>query len=129
MTVTSDRTLDNYTDTGRKIPASALSNQVLLELEGSTIEQLTGPGPNLGVTLSRPALSLVFLLAHTGAGALAAGGASPAALAIPPLADFSVVGTTLQNGNARDYSSSTLLVVYKADVPAEDQGGQSSVAP
>lgn len=129
MTVAADRTLDNNLDVGRKIPASALTSQVMLESEGAAIEQLTGPGPNLAVTLSRPAASLVFLLAHDGAGALEAGGVSPAALAIPPLGDFSVAGDQLQNGNARDYSGSTLLVAYKADVSAEDQGGQSAVSP
>lgn len=127
MTVSADRTIDNSQDVGRKIPASALTAQALLEAEGVRIEQLTGPAGNGSVELSVAAAELVFLLAHDGAGALEVGGASPAALAIPPLADFSVVGTTLQNGNARDYSGSLLLVVYRADVPAETPGGQSAV--
>lgn len=128
MTVPPARTIDNTADVNRKIPLAALTSQVMSEAEGSTIEQLTGPGASAAVTLSRPAASLVFLLAHDGAGALEAGGASPAALAIPPLGDFSVAGDQLQNGNVRDYSGSTLLVVYKALVPAEGQGGQSGVS-
>jgi hypothetical protein len=130
MTVASDRTIDNSLDVGRKIPVSALSGQVLLELEGATIEQLTGPGPNASVALSRAAATLVFILAHDGAGALEAGGVSPAALAVPPLpADFAVTGDQLDNLTARDYSGSTLLVIYQADVPAEQVGGQSTVTP
>lgn len=130
MTVSADRTLDNFEDTGRKIPLSALSTQVLSELEGVTAEQLTGPGASpAAVTLSRRASSLVFILAHDGAGALEAGGASPAALAIPPVSDFTLDGDQLQNTNARDYSGSTLLVLYKAEAPAEQQGGQSTVTP
>ena len=123
-------TIDNSLDVGRKIPASALSAQVLTELEGAVIEQVTGPGASpAAVALSLPISSLVFMLAHDGAGALEAGGASPAALAIPPLGDFSFAGNSLKNTNARDYSGSTLLVAYKALAPAEAAGGQSSVLP
>jgi len=129
MTVATDRTIDNSIDVNRKIPASALTSQVMLESEGSTIEQITGPAGTATVQLSRPIASLTFLLAHDGAGALEAGGVSPAAFGIPPLADFSFAGTALTNLNARDYSGSLLLVVYKADVAAEDAGGQSTVTP
>ena len=129
MTVAASRIIDNALDVGRKIPAASLSAQVLLELEGVVIEQITGPGPTATVLVSRPIAMLVFLLAHDGAGALEAGGVSPAALAVPPLADFAFDGRNLTNGNARDYSGSQLLVAYSADVAAEAQGGQSTVTP
>ena len=122
------RTIDNTIDVSRKIPATALTAQVLLESEGVNVEEVTGPGANGTVDLSRPVAELVLIIAHDGAGAFAPGGASPAALPVPPVGvDFTATGKTLTNTTARDYSSHKLVVFYRADVQAEQQGGQSAV--
>jgi len=136
MTVATGRTIDNLKDTGRKIPSTALSPRMLTSLEGVIVESLVGPAAGLAVELSNPAVGTpVLILAHDGVGALEAGGAAPAAVGVPVVPTHFTFVTKNINGvaqlteaNARDYSGSILVVVYKQDSPDETTGGQTTVA-
>jgi hypothetical protein len=134
MTVATSRTINNSLDVGRKIPASALSPLALTELEGAVFERIAGPGVAGTVVLSRPVSALLYILADDGTGSFGAGGAAPAALAVPPVADFVLTPSNangvgaLTEDASRDYSAHFLAVWYRALVPADVLGG-SSVTP
>jgi len=138
MTVDATRTINNDLDVGRKIPASALSTQVLLELEGAVIEKVVGPDdtaagdPADRVELSRPAVSVIAILSYV----TATGATSAVALApiegthwdLTPTGPNGV-GVLVNPHATADFSAETWIVIYKADAPDETQGGQSSVTP
>jgi hypothetical protein len=138
MTVAATRTINNDKDVARKIPASALSPQVLSEMEGVCFERIVGPGIAGTVALSRPVSQVLYILADNNAGGFAAGGAAPAALPVPPVTDFTLVQqngngvgtlTEASSGGGRNYSTSRLAIWYRALVPADVPGGASTVTP
>jgi hypothetical protein len=138
MAVAASRTINNDKDVARKIPASALSPQVLSEMEGVVFERIVGPGAAGTVALSRPVSAILYIIADNNAGGFAAGGAAPAALPVPLVSDFTLVQqnaagvgtlTEASSGGARNYSTSRLAVWYRALVPADVAGGVSTVTP
>lgn len=138
MTVAADRTIDNTTDVNRKIPASALSNQVITELEGVIAEPITGPAADATVELSRPVSSIVAVLSYvTATGDLVAVEGAPNVVSLfkLPTTHWTLVKSNangvgaLTEAASVDNSANTWLVLYKADAPAETEGGQSSVTP
>jgi len=135
MTVPAARTLDNSIDVGRKIPSSALSATVLTELEGTVQEKIVGPdavgaAPANVRVLSRPVHSIVSILS-----VVTATGAAGAILAPIDGTHFELLASNadgvgqLTNPSAVDFKLETWIVTYKADAPAETQGGDSSVTP
>lgn len=130
MTVSADRTIDNFGDTGRKIPASAIEPQALA---GATLEKVTGPTASGTASLSKPALAIAHIFAYT-----TADGSWPGANPPNPLegTDYSVVLNDPLTGVAKltelaaaDRSAETWAVLYIPLEASAEQGGNSSVTP
>jgi len=125
-TIPASRVVDNFDDTGRKIPVAALAPRVLTSLQGVLLEQ--HPGTNatpiaLGEKIAPG--SAVHILAF-----VTASGAGAARTLLRQVTDFTVlldvngVGTITPTG---DQSLNTLLIAYSADKPDGTVGGQNSV--
>lgn len=125
-TVPSSRQINNLLDTGRKIPASALAERVLLSTEGFLLEELPGTNAtaiNLQhkVIPGSPTIVLAFVTA-TGAPATRTLLRNPNEYTVEP--NVAGVGQIVPVG---DQSANTLLVAYQADQPDALQGGQSAL--
>lgn len=127
MTVSADRTLDNYGDTARKIPASALAPSVLT---GLAIERIVGPAADATVQLSLPAESVALILAHL----TADGKAGVNALAPIEGTDYSVVleGATsgvceITEGASVSRATETWTVFYVPKAVDPTPGGQTTI--
>lgn len=131
MTVPAARTLDNYLDTGRKIPSEALVPSVLTDLEGASMERVTGPGSTATIVLAHPATSVVAVLAFiTATGAVS--------LVNPLALEGTNYSVTLENAdgvcaltelNSDNRSTETWLVFYHRKSVDPTQGQRGTVTP
>lgn len=126
MTVPADRTKNNFTDTGRKWPTTALAERVLTAKEGSVRELLAGTNMT-PIALQEP------ICPNTAVHALAfvtATGAPAAKTLLQAPTDFTVVNSNANGVGtitpAADQSANTLLIFYSPDQAEGTIGGQSS---
>ena len=128
--VSAARTIDNYGDTERKIPASAIEPSALA---GLTLEKITGPAASGSVSLSKPALAIAHVFAYT-----TATGVWPAVNASNPIegTDFTAVlndpitgVAVLTEAAAATRVAETWAVLYIPLASNTQQGGDSSLVP
>jgi hypothetical protein len=133
--VSGARTIDNFGDTERTIPASAIDPQALA---GLALEKITGPTASGKVSLSKPAIAIAAVMSYvTATGDLVAVEGAPNVVNAFKLegTHFSAVlndpisgVATLTELSAADKSANTWVVLYTPYEAPVTQGGDSSVA-
>ena len=128
MTVSSDRTMDNYSDTQRKIPAAALAPSVLT---GLAVERIVAPASGATVVLSQAAEAIAHIQAHKTADGLAP---ATGILAPLPTTHYTVVLEGAVSGVAEiteaattDRSAETWTVWYVPKSVDPTPGGQTAI--